>query len=144
MAYSGTKVHYVHASSSTMCCHSKEVVAYLSIQGGSGVVRGHGMVGHGPPWVILGGRLGVPYITSVPSELTRLQSLHHGVCVNDLATGGVNKVAALLEVLEHGLVEEVLCARVKRGVDGDDVTLLDQVGGVLDVASIQLLLQLGW
>ena len=83
------------------------------------------MVGHCPPWVVLGGRLGVPYITSVTSDLARLEGLDNCVCVDDLSTGGVHQVAALLEVLEHLGVEEVLSAGVKGCVDGDDVALLD-------------------
>ena len=102
------------------------------------------MVGHGPPWVVLGGGLGVPHITRVTPELTRLQSLDNCICVDDLSTGGVDQVAALLEVLEHLGIEEVLGTGVKGSVDGDDVALLDQVGRVLDVASVELLLKLGW
>lgn len=102
------------------------------------------MVWHGSPWVILGGRLWVPHITGVTSELTRLQCLSDSVCVDDLATGGVDQVAALLEVLEHLGVEQVVGTRVKGAVDGDDVTLLHQVGRVLDVAAIELLFETGW
>ena len=107
-------------------------------------MRGHGVVGHGPPWVVLGSRLGVPHITGVTPELTRLQSVNNCVLVDNLSTGGVDQVTALLEVLEHLGVEEVIGTRVKRGVDGDNVTLLDELGWVLDVASVKLLLKLGW
>ena len=43
--------------------------AYLGIQGGSRVVRSHGVVLHLPPGVVSGGGLGVPHITGVTPEL---------------------------------------------------------------------------
>lgn len=120
------------------------VACHLSIKSGSGVVRGHGMVRHCPPWVVAGGGLGVPYSSCVTSELAGLQGLSNSICVDDLATSGVHQVAALLEVLEHLRVEEVVGSRVEWAVDGDDIALLHQVGGVLDIAAVQLLLELGW
>lgn len=55
-------------------------LSHLSIQSGSRVVRGHAMVGHLPPGVVLRGRLGAPHIPSISCNIvvtlyTGLQSL---------------------------------------------------------------------
>lgn len=43
-----------------------DVDAHLCVESGARVVRGHGMVGHRSPGVILGRRLRVPHVSSVP------------------------------------------------------------------------------
>lgn len=68
------------------------------------------MVLHASPWVVLGGGLGVPYITGVSPQLARFQSVHNSLGLTDLTTGGVDQIAALLEVANHLCVEQVLCA----------------------------------
>ena len=68
------------------------------------------MVLHGSPGVVLGGGLGVPHITGVSPQLARFQSIHHSLGLTDLTTGGVDQVAALLEVGNHLFVKQVLCA----------------------------------
>ncbi len=73
-------------------------------------MRSHGVVLHASPWVVLGGGLGVPHITGVSPQLARFQSVHDSLGLTDLTTGGVDQVAALLEVANHLGVEQVLCA----------------------------------
>ncbi len=48
------------------------------------------MILHGSPGVVLGGGLGVPYITGVSPQLARFQSIHHSLGLADLTTGGVD------------------------------------------------------
>ena len=71
-------------------------------------MRGHAVVGHLTPWVVLGGGLGVPHITSVPPQVARFQSLNNSLSVGNLTTRSVDQPATLLEVGNHGLVEQVL------------------------------------
>ena len=74
-------------------------------------MRGHPIataqgVLHGPPGVILGCRLDVPDVTSVPIELARLEGLCDVLRLADGATSCVYEPCALLEVLEKVLVDQ--------------------------------------
>ena len=70
---------------------------------------GHGVVGHASPGVVLGSGLGVPHITSVPSQVTGLESICNCIGLTDLASGCVDQVGALGHLGNHILVEQVLC-----------------------------------
>lgn len=67
------------------------------------------MVWHGSPWVVLGGWLWVPHISSVASQVAGLKSICDCICLADLASSCVDQVGALGHLSNHLLVEEVLC-----------------------------------
>ena len=67
------------------------------------------MVGHGSPWVVLGGWLWVPHITSIPSQVPRLKSLCDCICLTNLASSRVDQVGPLGHLGNHLIVEKVLC-----------------------------------
>eukprot|EP00050_Salpingoeca_kvevrii_P005681 m.285082 g.285082 ORF g.285082 m.285082 type:complete len:437 (+) comp11291_c0_seq1:127-1437(+) len=118
-------------------------VAGLGREGRAGDVGRHGVVGHGAPGMVLGRRLGEPDIAGVASKVTRLEGSGNGVLVADLAASSVDDVGAALHLLDHFLVEHVLCLRVEGAVDGHDVADLDKALGVLVPGEVEFLLDLG-
>jgi hypothetical protein len=68
--------------------------------------------------------------------LTRLDGLGDGVFVADGTTSGVDEPCTLLEVLEKIGVDESTGTFVEGAVDGNEITLRDELLEVLDAANI--------
>ena len=98
---------------------------------------------HGPPGMILWGRLDVPDIPGVPVELTALYGSGDRVLVAYRTAGGVHQPCTILKVLEQIGVDQPTGFLVKWSVDGDDVAPGNEFlkGGVSDrtVGSVWLL-----
>lgn len=86
-------------------------IADLSIDRGSGHVRSHGVTtthgaGHVTQRVVLGGRLGEPHITTVATELTRLDSVGHVFLDHDSTTGRVDQPSACFTISTHTHIQQ--------------------------------------
>lgn len=66
----------------------EEEGAYLSVNGGSGDVGGHGVVGHVPPRVVLGSWLRVPHVSTVTCGRRHIQSDVEGLLPVPAGGGG--------------------------------------------------------
>lgn len=123
-------------------------VALLGVQGGTrhvgdhGVAAAEGVLGSSENVVARGG-LGEPDITTVAGEVARLEGGGDVLLDNDGATGGVDEVRTLLHLGDEVLVEETLGLLVERAVDGDNVTLSEELLEGVDTAAANLLLLLG-
>src|SRR5439155_22994150 len=80
-------------------------VARLRGEGGAGRVRGHALVRHRAPRVVLGCRLGEPHVAGIAGELPALARLCDRVAVADLAARRVDPVGAALPLGDQLLVE---------------------------------------
>ena len=88
-------------------------ISSLGVDRGTGDMGSHGVTGtvlvsHRSPWVVLGGGLGEPDITTVTSELAAGESLSNILLDTDGSSSGVDEPSTLLHVGEHLLVEETL------------------------------------
>lgn len=123
-------------------------VALLSVERGTrhvgdhGVAAAEGVLGSAQG-VVLGSGLGEPDITTVASEVARLEGLGNVLLDDDGTAGSVDEVRALLHLGDELLVEETLGLLVQRAVDGDNITLGKHLLQVLDAAAANLLLLLG-
>lgn len=123
-------------------------VSDLSIDGGTGHVRNHGVTTS--PWVggvaqrvVLGCGLGEPDVTTVSAEVAGLESLGNILLDDNGATGGVDEPRTLLHLGNELLVEEATGLVVQRAVDGDNITLCQHLLEAVDTAAANLLLNLG-
>jgi hypothetical protein len=124
-------------------------ISGLGVEGGAGVMGNHAVstaegVLHRAPDVVLGRGLDVPHITGVAGELAAGDRRSDGVLVTDGATGGVDEPCALLEVLQELGVDESASTLVQGAVDGDDVTLGDELLKVIDAAGLDSLGGSSW
>lgn len=123
-------------------------VADLSIDGGTGHVGNHsvaatpGVLGVAER-VILGGGLGEPDITTVSTEVARLEGLSDILLDDDGTTGGVNEPSTGLHLRDEVLVEETAGLLVQGAVNGDNVTLGEHLLEIVDATATDLLLGLG-
>ncbi|KAH3671631.1 hypothetical protein OGAPHI_000336 [Ogataea philodendri] len=118
-------------------------ISDLGIDNGSGVVRSHGvtstvLVGHGSPWVVLWSWLREPDVSTVASELARLDCGCNVLSNTDGTSGGVDQPGALLEVLEQVCVDQALGSSVQWTVDRDNVGLRNKLLQVLDSSGTNL------
>lgn len=122
-------------------------VADLSIDGGTGHVGNHsvtatpGVLGVAER-VILGGGLGEPDITTVSTEVARLEGLGDILLDNDGTTGGVDEPSTGLHLRDEVLVEETTGLLVQGAVNGDNVTLGEHLLEIIDATATDLLLGL--
>ena len=89
-------------------------------------MRGHAVMRHGAPGMVLGRGLRKPDVAGIARELAALQRAHDGVAVADLAARGVHDIAAALHHADQLVVEHVLGLGMQRRVDGHHVANLDQ------------------
>lgn len=119
----------------------------LGVDGGTGHVGNHG-VATAPgaldvtERVVLGGGLREPDVTTVASQVARLDGLGDILLDNDGTTSGVDEPRALLHLGDELLVEETTGLLVQGAVDGDNVALSKHVLKVLDTAAANFLLDL--
>lgn len=71
--------------------------------------------------------------------MSRLEGRSDSVLVANGTTSSVDEPCALLEVLEEFSVDESASTLVERAVDGDDVTLRDELLEVLNAAGVNSL-----
>lgn len=83
---------------------------------------------HRAPRVILGRRLNIPNITSVSSNVTRLERSRDVFGDAQSATSGVHNPGALLQVANRLLVDDTLGGGMKGAVDGQNVELEGKQG----------------
>lgn len=138
----------------------------LGVDGGTGHVGNHGVAAAPGALdvaqrVILGGGLREPDITSVASQVTRLDGLGDVLLDNDGTTSGVDEPRAwrvvlvseilcrfekwhltLLHLGDEVLVEQTTSLLVQRAVDGNDITLSEHLLEVVNTAAADLLLDL--
>src|SRR5262245_66590389 len=88
-------------------------------------MRGHTVMRHGAPRMVLRRRLRKPDVAGISRELTALQRTHDGVTVADLATRGVHDIAAALHHADQLVVEHVLVIGLKVCVDSYDYLVID-------------------
>lgn len=124
-------------------------VSLLGIQRRTGDVGGHGVTATevvlgSSPWVILGGRLNIPDITSVTTQLTGLQGLCNVFGYTDSSTSGVDEDSTLLHLADKSLVDEALGLLVQWAVDSDHITLCNHVLEGLYPADTDLLCGVLW
>jgi hypothetical protein len=147
-------------------------VSFLGVDGGSGHVRNHGVAASpwvlgSSEWVVLGCGLREPNVTSVSVELTGLEGFGDILLDDNGATSSVDEpctckrnhllaaekqklgniglpwgIHTLLHLAENLLVEETSGLLVKGAVDGDNVTLAQELVKVLDSSAANLLLNL--
>ena len=72
----------------------------LRVESGAGIMGRHAVapaegVLHGAPWVVLGRRLNIPYISGIAVELAAPDRLGYVISVADGSTSGVNEPCAL-------------------------------------------------
>src|SRR5271165_4590891 len=103
-------------------------------------MRRHSVMRHGPPGMILGRRLWEPYVACITCELAAFERPYDRVTIANLAARGVYEIGPTLHFREQLVVEEVLRFRMKRRVDGHDVTDPDHVLDVGMPSKVQLLL----
>src|ERR1700680_4775521 len=90
-------------------------------------MRRHSMMRHSAPGMILGRRLRKPYVPCVACELTAFEGPDERVAITDLTSGGVHEISPTLHFREQFVVDEALRFRMKRRVDGHDVTDFDHI-----------------
>jgi len=122
-------------------------VSLLGVEGGTGHVRNHGVsttewVGGVTEWVVLWSWLWEPDITTVTTEVTRLEGLSDILLDDDGTTGGVDEPRSWLHLGDELLVEETAGLLVKWAVDGDNITLGEHLLEVLNTTAADLLLDL--
>jgi hypothetical protein len=123
-------------------------VTDLGIDRGARHVRNHG-VAAAPwaldiaEWVVLGGGLREPNVTTISAKLTALDGFSDIFLDNDGTTGSVDEPSALLHLGDEILVEQSASLLVKRAVDGDNVTLSKHLLKGFDTTAANLLLNLG-
>src|SRR5262249_4091183 len=105
-------------------------------------MRGHALMRHGPPGMILGRRLRKPYVTGVARELAAFQRAHDGVAVDNLGASRVHDIAAALHHADQLVVEHALGLGMQWRVDGHNVADLDQGFDIRMEGQTQLLLDL--
>lgn len=93
--------------------------------------------------VVLGRRLGEPDVSSISTEVSRLEGIGDVLLDDDSAARGVDEPRALLHLGDEILVEETARLLVERAVDGDDVALSEHLLEVLHTTASDLLLLLG-
>ena len=123
-------------------------VADLSIDGGTGHVGNHGIAATPgvlgvAERVVLGGGLGEPDITTVTTEVTRLEGLSNILLNNDSTASGVDEPSTGLHLGDELLVEETAGLLVQGAVNGDNVTLGEHLLEIIDATAADLLLGLG-
>src|SRR5262245_21751481 len=117
-------------------------IAGLGGEGTARDMRGHTVMRHGAPRMVLRRRLRKPDVAGISRELTALQRTHDGVTVADLATRGVHDIAAALHHADQFVVEHVLGLGMQRCVDRYHVADLDQRFDVRMEGQPELLLHL--
>lgn len=139
-------------------------VADLGVDGGTGHVGNHGVsttqrTGDVAERVVLGSGLREPDVTTVAAEVARLDGLSDVLLDDDGTTSGVDEPRACgslvddprigdkeehtrLHLSNEVLVEQTAGLLVERAVDGDNVTLGDQLLEGVDTAAANLLLDL--
>ena len=95
---------------------------------------------HGAPWMVVRGWLWKPHISTISSQLSRLEGLAYCMCVANLATSGIDKIGAWFHVANHVLVKEILSLGMEGTIDCDNVTDLDHVLDSLMEGKLQLFL----
>lgn len=123
-------------------------VADLSIDGGTGHVGNHGIAATPgvlgvAERVILGGGLGEPDITTVATEVARLEGLSDILLDDDGTAGGVDEPSTGLHLRNEVLVEETAGLLVQGAVNSDDITLGEHLLEIIDATATDLLLGLG-
>lgn len=123
-------------------------VALLGVERGAGHVRDHGVASAegvlgGAQDVVAGGGLGEPDITTVAGEVAGLEGGGDVLLDDDGAAGGVDEVRALLHLGDEVRVEETLGLLVEGAIDGDNVTLGEELLEGVDAAAANLGLLLG-
>ena len=123
-------------------------VADLSIDGGTGHVGNHGIAATPgvlgvAERVVLGGGLGEPDITTITTEVTRLEGLSDILLDNDSTASGVDEPSTGLHLGDELLVEETAGLLVQGAVNGDNVTLGEHLLEIIDATAADLLLGLG-
>jgi len=93
--------------------------------------------------VILGGGLGEPDITTVSTEVARLEGLSDILLDNDGTASGVDEPSTGLHLRDEVLVEETAGLLVQGAVNGDNVTLGEHLLEIIDTTATDLLLGLG-
>ena len=86
-------------------------VAKLGVEGSARVMGYHAVtcaerVLHGPPRVVLGSGLYVPYITCITVQLSGFYRRSYCICITDSPTSSVNKPSSLLEALEKVCIDK--------------------------------------
>lgn len=123
-------------------------VTDLSVNGGTrhvgdhGVTAAPGVLGVAQR-VVLGSGLGEPDITTVATEVARLEGLGDILLDDDSTTGSVDQPGTRLHLGDQLLVEETTGLLVQGAVNGDNVTLSEHLLEVLDATAANLLLGLG-
>lgn len=123
-------------------------ISLLSIQRGTGHVGDHsvaateGVLGSSEN-VVGGSGLGEPDITTIAGKVAALEGVSDILLDDDGTTGSVDEVRTLLHLADELLVEETLGLLVKRAVDGDNITLGQQLLQALNSAAANLSLLLG-
>ena len=84
-------------------------------------VRGHPVMRHRPPRMVLRRRLREPDVTGISGELAALKSANNGIAVAYLATRGVHDVGAALHLPDEFVVEHMLGFGMQRAVDRNDI-----------------------
>ena len=94
--------------------------------------------------MVLGCWLDVPDITTVPSQLSGLQSIRHSLRVTNGTPSGVDEPGPLLEMFQQVGVDETLGSLVEGSVDCDNIALRDECFEIFHTASVDRLFGIFW
>ena len=93
----------------------------------AGDVRGHAVVRHAPPSMIVRRWLREPDIPGIAGEMAALEGADNRIAVADLGARCVHDVGATLHLRDELVVEEILGLWMQRRIDRDHVADLDHV-----------------